>query len=57
MAATPWDPSRVSRIPTGTATLTFSDDDHGTFAYTVGAASGSRAITRQVFAAPPTRCR
>jgi hypothetical protein len=55
--ASPWDPSKVFRIPAGSATLTFADGDHGTFAYTVNALSGSKAITRQVFSSPPTRCR
>jgi len=57
LTASPWDPSKVTRMPVGSATLTFSDDDHGSFAYTVNGISGSKAITRQVFATPVTRCR
>jgi hypothetical protein len=57
MTASPWDPSKVTRMPVGNATLTFRDDDNGTFAYTVSGISGSKAITRQVFATPMTRCR
>jgi hypothetical protein len=57
LAASPWDPSKVTRMPVGNATLTFGDDDHGTFAYTVNGIAGSKAITRQVFATPATRCR
>jgi hypothetical protein len=57
MNAVPWDPSRVTRMPVGNATLTFRDDDNGTFDYTVSGISGSKAITRQVFASPRTRCR
>jgi hypothetical protein len=57
MTASPWDPSRVTRMPVGSVTFTFRDDDNGTFAYTVNGISGSKAITRQVFASPVTRCR
>jgi hypothetical protein len=57
MTASPWDPSKVTRMPVGNATLTFRDDDNGTFAYTVSGVSGSKAITREVFATPMTRCR
>jgi hypothetical protein len=57
MTASPWDPSKVTRMPVGSATLTFRDDDNGTFAYTVSGVSGSKAITRQVVATPTTRCR
>jgi DNA-binding beta-propeller fold protein YncE len=57
MTASPWDPSKVTRLPVGSATLTFRDDDNGTFAYTVSGVSGSKAITRQVFATPTTHCR
>jgi len=57
MTASPWDPSKVTRMQVGSATLTFRDDDNGTFAYTVNGIAGSKAITRQVFACPVTRCR
>ena len=57
MTASPWDPSKVTRMPVGSATLTFRDDDNGTFAHTVSGASGSKAISREVFATPRTRCR
>jgi DNA-binding beta-propeller fold protein YncE len=57
LMATPWDPARVTRTPVGTATLTFSDDNNATFAYTVGGVAGSKRIGRQVFAVPTTRCR
>lgn len=57
ITASPWDPSKVTRMPVGNATLTFASDNSGTFAYTVNGISGSKAITRQVFAAPATRCR
>jgi hypothetical protein len=57
LAASPWDPARVSRMPAGTATVTFADNGNGTFAYTVDGVSETKAITRQVFAAPATVCR
>jgi len=57
VSASPWDPSKVSRTPTGNVTLSFTDDSNATFSYTVGTVSGSKPITRQVFASPATRCR
>ena len=44
-----FDASKVTVQPVGTATLTFSDANTGTFAYSVNGVSGSRAITRQPF--------
>lgn len=44
-----FDPSRVARTVVGQGTLTFSDANHGTWTYTVGATSGSLAITRLAF--------
>ena len=55
--ASPFDPAQVAKTAVGTATLTFADGNNATFAYTVGAISGSRAITRQVFVPPGTLCR
>ncbi len=55
--ATPWNPSAVTVTPVGTASFTFSDTNNGTFAYTVDGISQSKAITRQVYASPPTVCR
>jgi hypothetical protein len=43
--------------PAGTATFTFSGTSTGTFAYTVGTVTQSKAITRQVYATPATVCR
>jgi hypothetical protein len=57
MTASPWNPALVTRTPVGSATLTFSDGDNGTFAYTVNGNSAVKTITRQVFATPVTRCR
>ena len=45
----PFDAAKVSVQPVGTATLTFSDANNGTFEYAVNGTSGSRAITRQPF--------
>ena len=55
--AVPWDPAKVKLAAAGQVTFTFSDADSGTMTYTVDGISGSKAITRQVFAAPPTVCR
>jgi hypothetical protein len=38
-------------------TLTFSDGNTGTFAYTVNGIARTKPITRQVFRAPGTVCR
>jgi hypothetical protein len=55
--ASPWQSSRVAVNPVGTVTLSFSDANNGSFSYTVPGASGFKAITREVFASPPTVCR
>ena len=55
-SANPWNPSQVTATPAGTATFTFNDASTGTFAYTVDGISQSKAITREVFATPPTVC-
>ncbi|MGZ5644999.1 MAG: trypsin-like peptidase domain-containing protein [Usitatibacter sp.] len=44
-----FDPRRVTPTIVGSATLTFSDASHGTFAYTVNGVSGAKSITRQPF--------
>jgi len=56
LAASPWDPSKVSRMPAGNATLTFSDEANGTFTSTVGGVTQSKPITRQVYGNSTTRC-
>ena len=53
----PWNPALVTRTRVGTATVEFSEANSGTFRYTVDGVSGSKPITRQVFAAPQTVCR
>ena len=55
--ANPWhalSPADVTQV--GNATFSFSDANNGTFSYTVNGESGSKPITRQVFAAPATIC-
>jgi hypothetical protein len=54
--AVPWSPAQVSPLAVGTATFTFADYNRATFAYTVGAVSQQKEITRQVFAAPVPTC-
>ena len=55
-SASPWDPSKVSVMPVGSATLSFSDASNGTFTHTVNGFSRTDAITREVFASPATAC-
>jgi hypothetical protein len=55
--ASPWDPGQVIVTEVGSATLSFSDANSGTFTYTVDGVSQSKPITRQVFANPVTVCR
>jgi hypothetical protein len=57
LAAEPWDPNLVTRTAVGTATLAFTGANAGRFSYTVDGVSGSKPITRQVFATPQTVCR
>ena len=40
----------------GTGTLSFSDANNGTFAYTVNGVSQTKAVTREVFTNPGTVC-
>jgi hypothetical protein len=54
--AQPFDPSRVTHSPVGTATVTFTDGAHATFAYTLNGVSQTKALTRFVFRAPGTVC-
>jgi len=52
--AVTFDPSQVQRIEVGNGTLTFTDANNGTFAYTVNGTSQTKSITRQVFGPLPT---
>ena len=44
-----FDATKVSVQPVGTATITFSDANNGTFAYSVNGVAGTKAIARQPF--------
>ena len=48
-SAEPWDPNAVARTTVGTTTLTFTDGNHATFAYTVNGVAQSKALVRQLF--------
>jgi len=50
----PFSPSLVRGSVFGTATLSFTDLDTGTFAYTVNGITTTKTITRQVFGQLPT---
>jgi hypothetical protein len=52
----PWNPTQVTVTSVGTVTLTFSDANNGTFAYTVNGVSQTKPITRQVYSTPTTVC-
>jgi hypothetical protein len=58
--AVPFDPTKVIRTFVGTATFSFADGNHATFAYQVNdgsnVATQTKNITRQVFRAPGTVC-
>jgi hypothetical protein len=44
-----FDPTQVHATLVGTMAVDFSDSNHGTLAYTVGGATSTKAITRQLF--------
>ncbi len=54
--AVPFDPTLVKADTVGTGTLTFTDPETGSFAYSVNNVTQVKAITRQVFATPPSQC-
>lgn len=60
-ALQPWNPNALTVIPFGSATLTFADNNRGTFSYNVTgvtpAVQQSKEITRQSFGVPATVCR
>ncbi len=62
-SAMPFDPTRVVATKVGTATFTFGDGNDANFEYSVQLAGmaapvvQSKAITREIFAAPGTACR
>ena len=55
--AVPFPPTSVARTVVGTLTLTFTNGNTGSFAYTLNGVTQSKSITRQVFNAPGTLCR
>ena len=61
--AVPFDPALVVETTVGTATLTFSGDNHATFSYTVNTGGAAKAaitqtkeITRQIYTTPAPHC-
>ena len=54
--ASPWDSSKVKQVPVGSVTITFTDADHATLAYSADAQSGSKSLTRFSFSNPKTTC-
>lgn len=50
----PFNPAQVIGITVGTGTLTFTDLNTGTFAYTVNGVTQTKSITRQIFDQLPT---
>jgi hypothetical protein len=53
----PWSTSSIVVTQVGTATLSFTDANNGTFTYTVDGVTQSKAITRQVYASPASVCK
>ena len=51
--AATFDPGAVTSTPVGSGTLTFSDNDNGTFTYTVNGIPQIKPITREVFGPVP----
>ena len=54
--ANPWDPKQVHATQVGSGSFTFTDTSNGTFSYSVDGIGQSKAITREVYATPPTVC-
>jgi hypothetical protein len=54
--AVPFNPANVQGSQVGTLTLTFSDGNNATFAYTVNGVAQQKAITREIFVSPGTVC-
>jgi hypothetical protein len=52
--AVPFSPSLVVSTPLGTATISFTDANDGTFSYTVNGTTQTKSLTRQVFGTLPT---
>jgi hypothetical protein len=54
--AVPFNPASVVPTAVGTATLSFTNGNAGTFAYTVNGVSQAKAVTREVFSGAGTTC-
>jgi predicted dienelactone hydrolase len=54
--AIPFDPSKVKLTPVGSATFTFADGNHATFAYSLASVTQAKQITREIFQPPGTVC-
>ena len=55
-SAVPFDPTKVVATEVGTASQSVTNGTTGTFAYTVGAVTQTKAITREIVVAPGTVC-
>jgi hypothetical protein len=51
-----WDANSVRATEVGSATFSFNDGAHGTFAYTVGGVAQSKPIERMVYSSPASVC-
>jgi len=49
-----FNPANVTATKAGSATLTFTDANNGSFKYVIGAVNQTKTITRQVFGTVPT---
>ena len=54
--ALPFDPSKVTETTVGSGTLTFTDANDATFAYTVNGVTQTKTLTREVFGASVPVC-
>jgi len=55
--ASPWDPSKVTRMAAGNVMFSFSDANNAIMTYTLDGVTQTKSITRLTFAAPATVCR
>ena len=55
-SAVPFNPGLVNRATVGSATITFSDANNGTFAYSLDGISQSKPIARYIYSSPATVC-
>ena len=52
----PFAPGSVVATPVGTGALTFTDSNNGSFAYTIGSVSQTKALTREIFGSTVPTC-